>query len=386
TLFKGMVYGDLIRLQLDIETTGLDSSAPDARVLMVALTTSTGFAEALINDGNEADLIMRLNARISELDPDVIEGHNIFNFDLPWLAARAVRHGIDLAWGRDRSPLRVEDYQSRFKAGQHSLPFRMATVHGRHIIDTYQQIQRFDTAGRLSSYGLKNAIRELGLERPDRTHVEGAKIQHLWLTDRERLARYALDDVRDVEVLAQLTTQTEFYQTQLLPRSFQATASGGPGEKINDLLVRAYLDARHSLPVSQPARDYPGGHAELLQTGVFQPVVKCDVESLYPSIMLHEHITSASDTLGAYLPMLGDLTRRRLDAKTRSKREGQLGNIAAQTMWNGIQSSFKVLINSFYGYLGYRAGLFNDFDAAARVTIEGQRLVKQVVMDLLTRQ
>jgi DNA polymerase I len=48
-------------------------------------------------------------------------------------------------------------------------------------------------------------------------------------------------------------------------------------------------------------------------------------------------------------------------------------------MWEGLQSSFKVLINSFYGYLGFGAGLFNDYDAARRVTLAGQRIIKTTV-------
>ena len=164
--------------------------------------------------------------------------------------------------------------------------------------------------------------------------------------------RYALDDVRDVEVLSSLATPTEFYQTQLLPRSFQAVATGGPGEKLNDLMLRVYLMDGHSVPTAESSRGYAGGHAELLATGVFRPVVKCDVESLYPSIMLSEGITSSRDTLGAYLPMLAELTRRRLEAKAESRRAVQAGQEAERAMWEGMQGSFKVLINSFYGYLG----------------------------------
>jgi DNA polymerase elongation subunit (family B) len=48
-------------------------------------------------------------------------------------------------------------------------------------------------------------------------------------------------------------------------------------------------------------------------------------------------------------------------------------------MWEGLQSSFKVLINSFYGYLGFGAGLFNDYEAARRVTLAGQRIIKTTV-------
>jgi DNA polymerase elongation subunit (family B) len=191
-----------------------------------------------------------------------------------------------------------------------------------------------------------------------------------------------MDDVRDVDVLSSLATPTEFYQTQLLPRSYQSVATGGPGEKINDLMLRAYLHHRQAVPHPEAARDYPGGHAELLATGSFHPVVKCDVESLYPSIMLSESITSRSDTLGAYLPMLTDLTRRRLEAKAKSRELGRQGNVAEQATWEGVQGSFKVLINSFYGYLGYRGALFNDYDAATRVTLAGQRIIKQVVDSL----
>lgn len=134
-----MIFDDLARLQLDIEATGLDSEAPDARVLMIALRTTDCWEEALLNEGSEADLLHQLNRRIADLAPDVIEGHNIFKFDLPYLASRANRLGITLSWGRDGSALRIEDYEARFKAGQHSLPYRMATIHGRHIIDTHQQ-------------------------------------------------------------------------------------------------------------------------------------------------------------------------------------------------------------------------------------------------------
>src|SRR5918998_6338625 len=55
------------------------------------------------------------------------------------------------------------------------------------------------------------------------------------------------------------------------------------------------------------------------------------------------------------------------------------GQETERAMWEGMQGSFKVLINSFYGYLGYGGALFNDYDAATRVTLAGQRIVKQVV-------
>jgi DNA polymerase elongation subunit (family B) len=379
TLFNDMSFEDLRRLQLDIETLSLNPQDDDGAIVMIALKQGD-VEELLFLETDERDLLLRFSAAIQRFDPDVIEGHNIFNFDLPYLVERARRWQVPLRLGRDGSPPLLNE-QQRFRAGPVSLPYTQVHVHGRHIVDTYQQLQRYDTAGRLSSYALKSAIRALGLEREEREFVAGEEIATLWRNgerDRERLARYALDDVRDVDLLARITVPTEFYQTQILPMTFQRTTVTGTGRKIDDLMVRAYLAAGHALPIAGESRGYPGGFTELLQSGIFGPIVKADVESLYPSIMIHDKITATADTLGAFPLLLRELTMRRIDAKQRARR----ATGEEHALWDGLQSSFKVLINSFYGYLGFSGALFNDFDAAERVTLEGQRLIQNVVAEL----
>lgn len=380
TLFKGMIFDDVRRLQLDIETLGLDPRVPDATIIMVALRQ--GETERLIRlQTTEADLFAELNDAIAELDPDVIEGHNIFNFDLPYIAERARRASVRLPWGRDGSELRVDEQTSRFRSGPQSLPYHRAYVYGRHVIDTYQQIQRTDQAGRLNSYGLKAVIEQLGLTRADRQFVPGEAIASMWHTDPDRLAEYALDDVRDVDQLARVTVPTEFYQSQIMPMALQQCAVSGTGTKINELMVRCYLAAGHSLPVAEPPRAYPGGFVDVLAQGVFGPIVKCDVESLYPSIMLVNRIRPRTDTMGVFPMLLSDLTRRRIDAKRRSNETHGVEH----AYWDGLQSTFKVLINSFYGYLGFGGGMFNDMRAAEEVTLEGQRLIQRVEATLTER-
>ena len=378
SLFRGMSFDQLIRAQIDIETLTLDPQARDAEIIII--TASVNGQSPLVlraDEVPEPDMLDALTGWIRDLDPDVIEGHNLFNFDIPYLLARASHHGRTLVWGRDGSPLRLGREQ-RFKAGARSVPFQSAYVYGRHIVDTYQQIQRYDTAGELESYGLKPALIALGLSRTHRTYVEGPAIAAAWVREREDLVRYAIDDALDVNTVSELALPTEFYQAQILPRSLQSVATGGPGEKINDLLIRAYVAAGRSLPSPSPAKDYPGGYAELRHTGRFSPVVKCDVESLYPSIMLADNIAPTSDDLRVFIPMLRELTTRRLHAK----REEQRAEGRDRAQWRGIQSSLKVLINSFYGYLGYSRALFNDYDAATRVTLRGQDIIQRIVSQL----
>lgn len=378
TLFKGLDYADLVRLQLDIETSGLEPTAPDARILLVTISSTRGDEAALgANGEDEATILAQLNDAIAAIDPDIIEGHNIYNFDLPYLRARAGALRITLNWGRDDSAL-VAGGDQRFKVMARSLPFVPHYAYGRHFLDTYQQIQRYDSAGTMTSYGLKESIAALGLVREDRTFVRGETIAAQFETDRERVVAYALDDIRDVAVLSALTAPTEFYQTQMLPRSFSRVATGGTGGKVNALFLRAYLAARQAVPHPAPSQPYPGGWSEVREIGIFRPIVKCDVESLYPAIMLTERIGSANDTLGVMLPLLRDLTTRRLHAKERARTtRGE-----ERAIWQGLQSSFKVLINSFYGYLGFSQALFNDYAAAERITLRGQELLKGIVAEL----
>ncbi|MDI3340164.1 MAG: DNA polymerase domain-containing protein [Sphaerobacter sp.] len=375
TLFRGMVFDDLLRLQLDIETTGFDARDNRAVLLVVALATNRGHREVLdVADLTEAGVLRALTERIQTIDPDVIEGHNLFNFDLPFLLERARQHGVTLAWGRDGSPPRLGGSQ-RFKAGPRTVPFQAVSIFGRHLVDTYQQIQRYDNAGELESYGLKQSVDALGLTRPDRVFIPGNELGHVYADDRARVHAYALDDVADVALLSELTLPTEFYQSQILPRGLQSVATGGPGEKINYLMTRLYLALGHSLPLPDVPTPYPGGYTEVRRVGVFRPVVKCDVESLYPAIMLHDRIAPRTDAAGVYLDLLEVLTARRLEAKRRARETSG----ADQARWLGLQSSFKVLINSFYGYLGYSRALFSDYDAARRVTLRGQEIIRQVV-------
>ncbi len=374
TLFRGMRFEDLARAQIDIETLGLDPDDPANEIIIISATLN-GNDPLVIHAGDscESDLIEQLGEWVRNTDPDVIEGHNIFNFDLPFLARRASRYGVSLNWGRDGSPVRFGSRQ-RFKAGARTIPFDSAYIHGRHVVDTYQQIQRYDITGRLQSYGLKAAIAALGLERHDRAHVDGDKIGETWRTKPDFLLRYALDDVLDTNTLSTLALPTEFYQAQLLPSGLQSVATGGPGEKVNDLLVRAYVSENTSIPLPDTPRGYPGGFTAVRATGVFGPVVNADVESLYPSIMLADGIAPASDHLGVFLPILRTLTEQRLAAKRRAA----VTQGAEGATWHGIQSSLKVLINSFYGYLGYGRGYFSDFSAASRVTVRGHAVVQRV--------
>ncbi|MFN3651247.1 MAG: DNA polymerase domain-containing protein [Armatimonadota bacterium] len=371
TLFKGIDFGAIRRLQFDLETTTLRPEAPESRILLLVASDNRG--GEWVFAGDESEIIRGFLQAVQACDPDVIEGHNLFGFDLPYLAARAEALGIPLPLGRDGSPLSF-GRERNLPIGGITRPFRPANAWGRHFLDTLFGVQRFDVGrAELTSHGLKEAAIHYGLASEERVYLDRAVLAETWERDPDAVRRYARQDVEETRRLAELVFPTEFYQAQMVPDSYQNVATGGSGEKINSLLIREYLSRGYGIPLPQPPVACPGGHTEIRETGVLRRVVKADVESLYPSIMLRYRIRPESDTLDVFLPMLEELTHRRLEAKARAKRGGP-----EAAYWDGLQGSFKILINSFYGYLGAPTFHFNDYAAATQVTTTGQELVKRV--------
>src|SRR5205085_11458341 len=146
--------------------------------------------------------------------------------------------------------------------------------------------------------------------------------------------------------------------------------------RMNALFLREYVRQRHSIPEMPMAMSFEGGFTAIYFTGVARNVWHCDVASLYPSIMLEFDCFPASDQLQIFRHLLTDLRKFRLEAKAKMR---AAKNPAEQHHLEAFQNTFKILINSFYGYLGFGQGHFADFDAAARVTQIGRDLLKKMI-------
>jgi len=140
--------------------------------------------------------------------------------------------------------------------------------------------------------------------------------------------------------------------------------------------LREYLRQKQSLPMPDGARSFAGGYTDMFETGVIENVHHCDVRSLYPSLMLTRGLAPASDRLGVFLEMLGALRTFRLEAKSAMQTARDAGE---RNTLDALQATFKVLINSFYGYLGFSQARFSDFDAAEAIAEGGRELLKQMI-------
>jgi DNA polymerase elongation subunit (family B) len=121
---------------------------------------------------------------------------------------------------------------------------------------------------------------------------------------------------------------------------------------------------------------FEGGYTRSFQEGVFRHVLHFDVASLYPSLLLDIGRNPRGDSLGIFIPLLTRLRDYRLNCK-RLARTAPTEELRAE--YQARQTSFKILINSFYGYLGFSAARFGDGELAAEVTRRGRELLQALI-------
>lgn len=387
--FLGLTFEDLHRLQFDLETTSLDPHR--GRIFLIALRDSRGFATTLEapSPDDEAEMIAKLCQIIHDRDPDCLENHSLFPFDLQFLEYRAQILGVPLRLGRDGGPQRLERREETLAIGPEARRRVRYSVAGRELIDTLDAVRRYDFVVRdLPSHGLKDVARYFGIATPDRVYLEGATIFETFQRDPDLVRSYALDDVEEVDGLSRRLLGASFALAGMAPRRYERVASAGPAMGILEpMLVRAYLRAGMALPRQDENAAHgmhEGGTVHLFATGIAEHVVKADVASLYPSLMRSFRIGPTCDRLGVLLGILDRLTDLRLAHKAAAK-SAVLGSLEAD-MHDATQAAMKILINAAYGYMGAGSmALFADMHAADEVTRRGREVLAQVLDALRER-
>lgn len=386
-LFSDLHFPKLRRLQLDIETAcekegGFsDAACKEDRVLAIGLQCGDAIETLVLeerSDAAERALLKRLNERIQELDPDTIEGHNIFKFDLDYLRKRARRFKLAPLWGRYGQEATFRN--ARLRVAERWIDYPRCDIPGRAVVDTYLLVQIYDiTTRELMSYGLKDVAKYLGVtpeDGGDRVYIDGARIQRMFDEDRARFLAYLRDDLRETRGVADQLLPTYFEQTKAFPTTLQEACLRGTASKVDLVFQEEYFHRRAACPAPGETSAFEGGYTASFREGVFRNVLHFDVASLYPSILLMIGRNPRRDTQGVFIPMLQKLRTYRLRFKQLA-RETADPSLAGE--YNARQTSFKILINSFYGYLGFSGARFGDAALAAEVTAKGRELLQSLI-------
>lgn len=340
TLFKGLRFDQINRVQLAVV------AAANNTLQAVQLCDNRG--KQLELTGTEAQILKKFVETIRDCDPDVLEGHDVFRAALTQLAARARVARVPLKLGRDGSVLRSR--QSRVQIAERTIQYPKHEIHGRHVVDTFLLSVFYDVSSReLEGFELAEVAEHFGIRE------SGAEA---------------------VRRISDLLSPSYFVQAQVFPYSYQDVVVRGNATKIDALFLREYLHQRHTIPQFGEPRPFAGGYTDVFHEGIVRDVWHCDVQSLYPSLMLAFDIKPRADELNLFLPLLRDLRQFRLKAKADAK---TATDDTQRRHLDAMQQTFKVLINSFYGYLGFSQAHFGDFSAAEEVTAKGRETLKTML-------
>jgi len=383
-LFKSLPFEELKRLQLEVLSPNGEGDLTEAaqnHIASIALSDNNGWEELIVVDlakpeESEREALKRLTSLIKERDPDVIEGHDLFRFDLPYLVARARKAKVKLDWGRSGGFLRSRP--SRLQIAEKTIDYPKFAVDGRHFVDTFLLAQFYDVGMRsLGGFARIDVAQHFGFCDSDAvSSLTGKELERAYHDNNELFRKRALCAVRETRAVADLLSPSYFIQAQIFPYNYQDVIVRGNATRINALFLREYYRQRHSIPEMPMARGFEGGYTAIYLTGVARNVWHCDIASLYPSVMLQFDCFPMTDQLQIFRSLLTDLRKFRLEAKASMR---AAAGRAQQQYFHALQNTFKILINSFYGYLGFAQGHFADFDAAARVTQIGRELLQKMI-------
>ena len=373
-------------LSFDIETDALGE-----RLLAISLF-APGVDEVLIVDGSDrpmpecatrcASELAALRAfrdRLATLDPDVLTGWNIVDFDLAALERIAARLREPLDLGREPGAMRLRKPEGYFGSGQ-------ALVPGRVVLDGIDLLR--GAFVRMEDYSLDAVAREvLGEGKAVAGDVRDrvAEILHNYRHDLPAFALYSRTDAR----LAYRIVE----KLDLVRLAFaRSRLTGMTPDRVSASIASfdfLYLAALEPLRVVAPsvrgndARVHvaqQGGHVLEPVTGLHPQVWVFDFKSLYPSLIrtfnidplsyvAESHAQDLIETPGAGFrrepAILPGLLDELFPMREAAKRRGD--QVAAHAI--------KILMNSFYGVLGTPACRFFNPALANAITGLGKEML-----------
>ncbi|KNA03069.1 hypothetical protein SOVF_212670 [Spinacia oleracea] len=370
---------------------------------------------------SEKEVLLAWRDLVREVDPDIIIGYNICNFDLPYLIQRATTLGISEfpILGRIRSSrVRVKDatFSSRQYGTRES---KEVAIEGRLQFDLLQAMQR---EYKLSSYSLNSVSAHfLGEQKEDVHHSIISDLQNGNAETRRRLAVYCLKDAylpqRLMDKLMFIYNYVEMARVTGVPISF--LLSRGQSIKVLSQLLRKAKQKNLVIPnAKHPGSEqgtYEGATVLEARAGYYEkPIATLDFASLYPSIMMAYNLcyctlvtpedirnqkispdqvnkTPSGETFvkpelqkGILPEILEELITARKRAKADLK---EAKDPMVKAVLDGRQLALKISANSVYGFTGASVGQLPCLEISSSVTSYGRQMIehtKKLVEDKFT--
>ena len=361
---------------------------------------------------DERDMLLSFREFVQAVDPDILTGYNIVNFDLPYLLDRAavlkIADRFSLLGRLRGSPSVVKNsmFESRALGKRES---KDINIEGRVQFDLLVVVQR---EYKLRSYSL-NAVSAhfLNQQKEDVHYSIIGDLQRGGPETRKRLAVYCLKDavlpMRLLDKLLCLFNYIEMARVTGVPLAYLLTR--GQMIKVLSQLYRKTRAMDYLIPVNKSqgggdeAETFEGATVLDPTTGFYRdPIATLDFASLYPSIMIAHNLcystlissSSLLNTLppesvtktpcGHYFVKSGNrkgllpLVLEELISARKKVRKlmAETTDPILKMVMNGRQLALKISANSVYGFTGATVGMLPCLEISSSVTAFGRQMIE----------
>ncbi|VUZ57732.1 unnamed protein product [Hymenolepis diminuta] len=394
-------------------------SRPFIRNVFTLDTCAPIVGSQVICFATETEMLSRWASFVREVDPDMITGYNMQNFDLPYLVNRCSHLKVSSFpfLGRvlgAKSVVKESMIQSKQMGRREN---KYVSIDGRIQFDLLQVLLR---DYKLRSYTL-NAVSYhfLQEQKEDVHHSVITDLQNGNEQTRRRLAVYCLKDaylpLRLLDKLMSVVNNVEMARVTGVPITY--LLKRGQQVKVISQLLRKAKEHDLLLPTQRPGQgdEYVGATVIEPRRGFYnEPIATLDFSSLYPSIMMAhnlcyttlikpEDISAAGGIntfcmkyelgpddyiktpTGSYFVkkhvrngLLPQILEQLLIARKKAKRELVMETDPfKRSVLDGRQLALKVSANSVYGFTGAQVGKLPCLEISGSVTAFGRQMIEE---------
>ncbi|MBS3065724.1 DNA polymerase II [Candidatus Pacearchaeota archaeon] len=251
---------------------------------------------------NEEEVILKFKDEIIKLDPDIIIGWNVIDFDLKYLESLFKKYKIPFDIGRTNYPARLRIEENYMRSSSADIPGRQV-LDGLNLIgDPFLQQAPSMRNAQFESYSLEDVSQVIlgkgKLMKGDKRHEEIEKLyKNNTQKNHQALADYNLTDCQLVYEILEKTKTIEL-------ATERSELTGMPLDKITSSILAfdsLYIREARKRGFVCPTTHYgdrgeriKGGYVFSSKSGIFNNVLVLDFKSLYPSILCTFNIDPAA--------------------------------------------------------------------------------------------
>ncbi len=340
---------------------------------------STEKVSGAISCKNEEEVLEKFIAEVLNLDPDIITGWNVIDFDFNYLNKKCKKLKVNFDIGRESEKCKIKIEEGFFRESKVDIPGRVVLDGLNLLKSSFIKVQdyKLDTVARVI-LGDGKLIHSTGVDKYK-------EIDDAFLNNKKKLIEYNL---KDADLVLRILEKTRVLELTIL----RSLLTGMPLDRVNasiasfdSLYIRKTIKRKLVVPTgSYGSKEHgiKGGYVRQSDPGIYDYILILDFKSFYPSIMRTFNIDPYSyvaDCKGR------DLIKAPNGACFRNE-DGILPEILTELYHERQKAiknkdeltkhAIKILSNSFFGLLANPACRFFDINMTNAITYFEQELLK----------